>query len=211
MKRLLVVLAILVLPLSAMAMTPISDNDMSAVTGQAGVTIDIGNMNIEMSLGTITWGDVDGLDANTANAGYVNMCIETVPMHIAIGSLTLSIDVGTYIPQSFTSAFDTASSLANVTAVAIGFTNFTMSMDAFAIHAIVLDGTNGVVVDYLADAAGGGWIPTVQGPIGAPTNASAYLTAYLAADPIETKSLGWFGFSNLQVAINGGTVWIYPH
>jgi len=60
MKRVLTILAILLLPLSVWAMTPVTDNDLSNVTGQAGVSINQDVlMNIHMD--TMAWGDVDGL------------------------------------------------------------------------------------------------------------------------------------------------------
>ena len=60
MKRVLTILAILLLPLSVWAMTPVTDSDLSNVTGQAGVSInqDV-MMNIHMDV--MAWGDADGL------------------------------------------------------------------------------------------------------------------------------------------------------
>ncbi|MGD0821834.1 MAG: DUF6160 family protein [Desulfomonilia bacterium] len=60
MKRVLTILAILLLPLSVWAMTPVTDSDLSNVTGQAGVSInqDV-MMNIHMDV--MAWGDTDGL------------------------------------------------------------------------------------------------------------------------------------------------------
>ncbi len=60
MKRVLTILAILLLPLSVWAMTPVTDSDLSSVTGQAGVSInqDV-MMNIHMDV--MAWGDADGL------------------------------------------------------------------------------------------------------------------------------------------------------
>ena len=46
------------LPMSVMAMTTISDNDLSAVTGQAGVSIGA-DITMNVSFGTIAWGDSD--------------------------------------------------------------------------------------------------------------------------------------------------------
>jgi len=62
MKRVLTILAILLLPLSVWAMTPVTDSDLSNVTGQAGVSInqDV-MMNIHMDV--MAWGDADGLGA----------------------------------------------------------------------------------------------------------------------------------------------------
>ena len=60
MKRVLTILAILSLPLSVWAMTPINDSALSNVTGQAGVNINA-NLTMDISIGTMAWGDADGL------------------------------------------------------------------------------------------------------------------------------------------------------
>jgi len=79
MKRVLTFLAIMLLPLSVWAMTPISDSDLSNVTGQAGVNINA-DVTMNIGLGTIAWGDASGVDAYAslgtnwtadAGAGYV--------------------------------------------------------------------------------------------------------------------------------------------
>jgi hypothetical protein len=81
MKRVLTILAILLLPLSVWAMTPIADSDLSNVTGQAGVNINA-NVTMDIAIGTMAWGDADGLtgvydpwDVNglTTAGGYVGM------------------------------------------------------------------------------------------------------------------------------------------
>lgn len=60
MKRVLFILAILLLPLAAMAMSPVSDKEMAGITGQSGVTIDISELKIGFEMDTVTWGDYDG-------------------------------------------------------------------------------------------------------------------------------------------------------
>jgi len=62
MKRVLTILAFLLLPLSVWAMTPISDSDLSNVTGQAGVNINV-DLLMNVRLGTMAWGDSDGIAA----------------------------------------------------------------------------------------------------------------------------------------------------
>ena len=69
MKRVLTILAILLLPLSVWAMTPVTDSDLSKVTGQAGVSInqDV-MMNIHMDV--MAWGDADGLGKAGIGSAY---------------------------------------------------------------------------------------------------------------------------------------------
>ncbi len=62
MKRVLTIMAFLLLPLSVWAMTPISDSDLSNVTGQAGVNINV-DLLMNVRLGTMAWGDSDGIAA----------------------------------------------------------------------------------------------------------------------------------------------------
>lgn len=80
MKRVLTILALLLLPLSVWAMTPISDSDLSNVTGQAGVNINA-DLTMNVRIGTMAWGDSDGLTTEgahplwgqTADGGYVGI------------------------------------------------------------------------------------------------------------------------------------------
>jgi hypothetical protein len=70
----------MLLPLSVWAMTPISDSQLSNVTGQAGVNINA-DVTMDVSIGTMAWGDADGIasvynpwvDAGTTTGGYVGM------------------------------------------------------------------------------------------------------------------------------------------
>ncbi len=65
MKKILtaiVLFAFVVLPMSVMAMTSITEDELSTVTGQAGVSIGA-DITMNLSLGTVAWGDIDGLAA----------------------------------------------------------------------------------------------------------------------------------------------------
>jgi hypothetical protein len=78
MKRVLTILAILLLPLSVWAMTPVNDSDLSNVTGQAGVNINA-DITMNMTIGVMAWGDSDGITgvympwATAATGGYIGM------------------------------------------------------------------------------------------------------------------------------------------
>ena len=74
MKKILsaiVLFALVVLPMSVMAMTTISDNELSTVTGQAGVSINV-DVTANLTIGTVAWGDSDGFTGYT-NAGFVGI------------------------------------------------------------------------------------------------------------------------------------------
>jgi hypothetical protein len=133
MKKLFTILALLsmlMVPCVSMAAT-MSDADLGSVTGQSGVDITISSAIINLSLGTLTWGDYDGFTGATT-AGYVNVVFYPVAMHIGISGLAMSIDVGTN---------------AGKTAVNIGIKGTTVTVDALVAD-IVLDAANGAVNDY---------------------------------------------------------------
>ncbi len=88
MKKILTAIALiacLVLPLSAMSMTAIGDNEMSAITGQAGVSIGA-DLTTKLTAGTIAWGDNDGAAAVAGStAGWVgikDLAIDNMRMHM---------------------------------------------------------------------------------------------------------------------------------
>jgi hypothetical protein len=59
MKKLAIILALLLVPMAAFGMDTISDSDLDAVTGQAGVSIALNSICIQNSAGTTAYGDVD--------------------------------------------------------------------------------------------------------------------------------------------------------
>ncbi len=67
MKKLITFVAVLamLIPLSAMAMTPVADSELAEVTGQVGIDIAVVDFHMDMSIGNVAWGDTDG----TADSG----------------------------------------------------------------------------------------------------------------------------------------------
>lgn len=110
-------LAVFIMPLSAMAMKSLNETDLSDISCQAGVSmfVDI-TMNIRM--GTIAWGDSDGLGAGPDNpwgmhtsGGYVginglsieNLTIRSYPSSTAPNSVSfwpdeLSVNIYNGVP-----------------------------------------------------------------------------------------------------------------
>jgi len=76
MKKILTALVLFVfavLPMSVMAMQAITDNELSTISGQAGVSINL-DTNINLQIGTLAWGDKDGLGTTEANGtGWVGV------------------------------------------------------------------------------------------------------------------------------------------
>jgi len=74
----------MLLPLSLMAMTPISDKDMSKVTGQAGVSMTF-DLTLNLSFGQLGWGDSDG-------AAFTAGSVSLAATNAAIGGGWIGID-----------------------------------------------------------------------------------------------------------------------
>ncbi len=79
MKRIFTVLIIMVLPLSVFAMNPMADEELSHIVGKAGVSFFV-DITMNISIGTIAWGDSDGLAPGPYNpwgidtaGGYVGL------------------------------------------------------------------------------------------------------------------------------------------
>jgi len=88
MKKLCLLLALMLIPASAMAgMTAVSDVDLEGVTGQTGITI---SMTVTVTASSLAWGDSDGFGTYTTE-GWVILSSVTMPNT----SLTnVTIDVG---------------------------------------------------------------------------------------------------------------------
>lgn len=69
MKKLITFVAVLamLIPLSAMAMTPVADSELAEVTGQVGIDIAVVDFHMDMTVGNVAWGDTDG----TADSGIM--------------------------------------------------------------------------------------------------------------------------------------------
>ena len=75
MKKILTAIVLFVfvaLPMSVMAMQTITDNELSAVTGQAGVSINV-DVTANLTIGTVAWGDSDGFGTVYTNPGFVGI------------------------------------------------------------------------------------------------------------------------------------------
>ncbi|WDP92819.1 MAG: hypothetical protein HUN04_25090 [Desulfobacter sp.] len=74
MKKLIaIVSALFLFPFTALALTPMQDDQMNDVTGQAGVSIAI-DTHVALHVDTIAWGDSDGTDgAGAEDGGWVGV------------------------------------------------------------------------------------------------------------------------------------------
>lgn len=207
------ILSVMMLPCASMAMDQTSDADLAAITGQSGVTIDVSDLNVALLINTITWGDYDGdQDYSTgyANAGYVNISLYPAPMHIGIGNVNLTIDVGS-------KAVGTAG--ATNTAVILGVsTSSAITIDAIVAD-VILDVQNGVLADYTGNAgtpyahvdSAYAALSSVGLPASAHDRGILGLISEGAVSRLMTKELGVFGISGISVEVPNLVVVISAH
>jgi len=75
MKKFFAILALvtlLMVPMSAMALSPVAEADLAAITGQSGVSINL-DVNVNMTLDIAAWGDSNGFGSTYSSAGYVGL------------------------------------------------------------------------------------------------------------------------------------------
>jgi hypothetical protein len=104
MNKVFVILVFILVPVCVLAMNPLSDEDLSSISGQAGVSI-MPNITMNIHIDVIAWGDSDGLGSNNiwgvqTSGGYVGVTNLTITnLHIGprTGSYTgmwpVTIDV----------------------------------------------------------------------------------------------------------------------
>jgi hypothetical protein len=93
MKKLAIILALLMVPAFAFGMDTISDSDLDAVTGQAGVSIALTSICIQNSAGTTSYGDADS-DKWLAIVSSATLRSRTIGFHGKDGSFdALTIDI----------------------------------------------------------------------------------------------------------------------
>lgn len=99
MKKVLlltVVALFVMMPFASFAKTAISDSDLSALTAQAGVSIDFGTGGIQISNVSIalqSWGDADGFGTYTS-AGFIGATMAMTGNVVGVSGV-MNIDVGT--------------------------------------------------------------------------------------------------------------------
>ncbi|MFZ3209548.1 MAG: DUF6160 family protein [Geobacteraceae bacterium] len=97
MKKVLAMVAVFVMmPLAAFAKTAVSDSDLGAVTGQAGVTIAADITIPTLNIGVLSWGDADGVVSafgGVGTAGYVGVTgVAVANTHIGIDPAAILAD-----------------------------------------------------------------------------------------------------------------------
>lgn len=70
----LFIISLLILPLAGSAkMNSLTDDQLGAVVGQAGIALSVDNLKLDMTMDTLHWGDTDGL-GGLSRGGYLSLC-----------------------------------------------------------------------------------------------------------------------------------------
>jgi hypothetical protein len=200
-------------PCVSMAST-MTDSELADVTGQMGVTILVSNLELGVSLATITWGDLDGF-SDASWAGYVNMVIPMVYtntpfiMHIGVTGLAMTIDVGTWNTGSYSGK----------SAVNIGINAMTVTVDAVAAF-IYINAQKGADFDY-ASSAGGSYNFTGSNPgyyqnsklypLLATSKGGTFVDGAAGNSSLATDCLGVIGMSHIRATVNSLNLTIMAH
>ena len=123
MKKIILVLAALIvmLPLTSFAKAIISDDELSELTAQQGVTISFSGLSISnVALAVQSWGDSDGFALYTSS-GWVGAAIAMTGDVVALSG-AMTIDVG---------------SSGTLTAVRIGLPSVSIGSSTFQVDQIV--------------------------------------------------------------------------
>ena len=107
-------------------MSVLADNQLSEVVGQAGIAVDVNNLGLDMNIGSLYWGDEDGLGGLTPG-GYLSLT--DVTLRGSIDFLEpMTIDIGTQQTQFGT----------EVTSMNMHLSDMSIDIDEFTIDAIRL-------------------------------------------------------------------------
>ncbi|HPL87505.1 MAG TPA: hypothetical protein PLC21_09715 [Deltaproteobacteria bacterium] len=97
MKKAMFLLAIVMFPLSAAAMQPLDETDLSLITGRSGVSFFV-DVTMDIHIDTLAWGDSDGL----APGPYNPWNIEASGGYVGVTNFTMNgLSVRPYFADPF--------------------------------------------------------------------------------------------------------------
>ena len=208
MKKILsaiVLFALVVLPMSVMAMTTISDNELSTVTGPAGVSINV-DVTANLTIGTVAWGDADGFTGYT-NAGFVgieglNLTVHASGRHDGAFATTGATAVGYMGNDPIT--IDVGTNAGGQSLVRIGLPTFHISVDTLQTDIFVSGVTAGAPTSTTAQQLGNIFMSGIEirlGQSATPADAASYNAGYVTIGAAGAGNTGVnIGFN---VAIDG--------
>ena len=186
MKKILsaiVLFALVVLPMSVMAMTTISDNELSTVTGQAGVSINV-DVTANLTIGTVAWGDADGF-AGYTNAGFVgiqglNLAVHASGRHDGAFSTGGATAVGYMANDPIT--IDVGTSDGGASLVRIGLPTFHITVSELQTDIFVSGVTAGAPTSTVAQQLGSIYMSGIEirlGQSATPADAASFDAGYV--------------------------------
>ncbi len=213
-----------------MAMVPVSEEALSGVTGQAGVSINADIM-MNVGMGTVAWGDSSGIDAGFTSygwtaapaGGYVgvnNLNIQNLRIkaretdtfngYSAPAMLKpITIDVG---------SDDTLVVNGGYTFVRIGLGSLEISMDSMSMQVALGDRTGGVVLDQILGTANLGSLAIYINPISfidiynsrPGSRCGVTLSMNIVLDRISMAYLSWGDTDGAANTGIGQQIWMSP-
>ena len=207
----IVLFTLLVLPMSVLAMTDINDDELSTVTGQAGVSINV-DVTANLTIGTIAWGDSDGF-AGYTNAGFVgieglNLTVHASGRHDGAFSTGGATAIGYMANDPIT--IDVGANDGGVAMVRIGLPTFHITISELQTDIFVSGVTGGAPTSTVAQQLGAIYMSGIEIRLGQstnPANAAAYNAGslYIRAAGAGNTGIG-FSFSVYIDSIAIGTM-----
>ena len=179
----IVLFTLLVLPMSVLAMTDINDDELSTVTGQAGVSINV-DVTANLTIGTVAWGDSDGF-AGYTNAGFVgigglNLTVHASGRHDGAFATTGATAVGYMANDPIT--IDVGTNDGGQSIVRIGLPTFHISVDTLQTDIFVSGVTAGAPTSTTAQQLGNIFMSGIEirlGQSATPADAASYYAGYV--------------------------------
>ena len=221
MKKMLAVAAILMLvPFTAFGMQMMADTALEDVTGQAGVSIDVDNVQLDFAMDYLAWGDADATNdagddlkswVGIAGLEMTNIVIDRLGVGSSAitpiaGALDLTVYGGATAasgPQIVTGTteryFDATSD----------FSYLTIDVGLCPVPTAVSAATGASYTSHTAVVIG---IPTLSIYVGEIADMDIALgTGALDAAPSLTEIMGTLAVGGMQVDLKAGTVFIMAH
>jgi len=189
MKKILtaiVLFAFVVLPMSVMAMTSITEDELSTVTGQAGVSINV-DVTANLTIGTVAWGDADGF-TGYSNAGFVgieglNLTVHASGRHDGAFSTGGATAVGYMANDPITIDVGTADVAdGGATLVRIGLPTFHITVSTLQTDIFVSGVTAGAPTSTVAQQLGAIYMSGIEirlGQSATPADAGSFNAGYV--------------------------------
>ncbi len=179
----IVLFTLVVLPMSVLAMTDITDDELSTVTGQAGVSINV-DVTANLTIGTVAWGDSDGF-AGYTNAGFVgieglNLTVHASGRHDGAFATTGATAVGYMANDPIT--IDVGTNDGGQSIVRIGLPTFHITVSTLQTDIFVSGVTAGAPTSTTAQQLGNIYMSGIEirlGQSATPADAASFDAGYV--------------------------------